>query len=92
MLALGFEFGNVIARVRSECREGGVNFAGKYACNLLGGVEVDILDVVQAFFVGIHHRAEMAVDGEGVRVLDYLAAGELADRVDGEACGDVRRG
>ena len=53
---------------------------------------MDVFDVVQAFFVGVHHRAEMAVDGEGVRVLDYLAAGELANRVDGEACGDVRSG
>ena len=74
MLPFGFELCNVFARDRSECREGGVNFAGKYACNLLGGVEVDVLDVVQAFFVGIHHRAEVAVDGEGIRMFDYLAA------------------
>ena len=74
MLALGFEFCNVIARDRSKCGEGGVNLAGEYACYLLGGVEVNVFDVVQAFFVGVHHCAEMSVDCEGVWVLDNLSA------------------
>lgn len=66
-----------------------MNFAREDTSYLLAGVQMDIIYIVQAFLVAVHHGTQVAVDGEGIGVLDYLTAGELVGRVDGESCRDI---